>query len=66
MKALKIKEPPTFCNEPVPLNEGDVKERLERELLTSLANSDDVILWIKRSHRYFPHIEKVLKNNSLP
>lgn len=66
MKALKIKEPPTFCNELVPLNEGDVKERLERELLTSLANSDDVILWIKRSHRYFPHIEKVLKNNSLP
>jgi hypothetical protein len=35
-------------------------------LLVSLDNSDDVILWLKRANRYFPHIEKVLKNNSLP
>jgi LysM repeat protein len=66
IKALKINEPLSFCNEPVPLNDGDVRERLERELLVSLSNSDDVILWIKRSHRYFPYIEKVLKNHSLP
>jgi hypothetical protein len=64
--ALKISEPLTFCNEPVPLSDPDVKERLERELLVSLDNSDDVILWLKRANRYFPHIEKVLKNNSLP
>jgi membrane-bound lytic murein transglycosylase D len=66
INALKISEPLTFCNEPVPLGDPDVKERLERELLVSLDNSDDVILWIKRANRYFPHIEKVLKNNSLP
>ena len=66
INALKISEPLTFCNEPVPLSDPDVKERLERELLVSLDNSDDVILWLKRSNRYFPHIEKVLKNNSLP
>ena len=66
INALKISEPLTFCNEPVPLSDPDVKERLERELLLSLHNSDDVILWLKRANRYFPHIEKVLKNNSLP
>jgi LysM repeat protein len=66
MEALKFKEPLAFCNEPVPLNETDVKERLERELLVSLSNSDDVILWLKRANRYFPHIEKVLKDSSLP
>ena len=66
INALKISEPLTFCNEPVPLSDPDVKERLERELLVSLDNSDDVILWLKRANRYFPHIEKVLKNNSLP
>jgi len=66
IQAIKISEPLTFCNEPAPLNEADVKERLERELLVSLDNSDDVILWFKRSNRYFPHIEKVLKDNSLP
>ena len=64
--AIKISEPLTYCNEPVPLIEADVKERLEREMLVSLDNSDDVILWLKRSNRYFPHIEKVLKENSLP
>ena len=66
INALKISEPLTFCNEPVPFSDPDVKERLERELLVSLDNSDDVILWLKRANRYFPHIEKVLKNNSLP
>jgi membrane-bound lytic murein transglycosylase D len=66
IEAIKITDPLTFCGEPVPLNEADVKERLERELLLSLDNSDDVILWLKRANRYFPHIEKVLKNNSLP
>jgi LysM repeat protein len=66
INALKISEPLTFCNEPVLLSDPDIKERLERELLVSLDNSGDVILWLKRSNRYFPHIEKVLKNNSLP
>lgn len=66
IEAIKINEPLTFCNEPVPLSETDIKERLEREMLLSLDNSDDVILWLKRANRYFPHIEKVLKDKSLP
>jgi hypothetical protein len=66
IESVKINEPLTFCNESVPLNETDIKERLERELLISLDNSNEVILWIKRANRYLPHIEKVLKNNSLP
>ena len=66
IQAIKISEPLTFCNEPVPLNEADVKERLERELLVSLDNSGEVILWLKRANRYFPYIEKALKDNALP
>lgn len=66
IEATKINEPLTFCNEPVPLSDADIKERLEREMLLSLDNSDDVILWLKRANRYFPHIEKVLKDKSLP
>lgn len=66
INAIRINEPLSFCGEPVPLDNPDVKERLEKELLVSLDNSDDVILWLKRSNRYFPHIEKVLKDNSLP
>lgn len=64
--ALKIRGPLHFCGEPVPLKEDDVLERLERELLIYLDNADDVILWLKRANRYFPHIEKRLKDNDMP
>ena len=66
LEAIRINEPLNFCNEPVPLGDPDVRERLERELLVSLDNSDDVILWLKRANRYFPEIERVLKANQLP
>jgi membrane-bound lytic murein transglycosylase D len=66
IKAIKINDPLTFCNEPVPLSETDIKERLEREMLLALDNNDDVILWLKRANRFFPYIEKVLKEKSLP
>jgi hypothetical protein len=66
LQALKADKSQTFCGETVPLNEPEVKERLERELLYALDNSDGVILWLKRANRYFSHIEKVLKNNSMP
>ncbi len=66
IEAIKITEPLSFCGEPVPLHDPDVRERLERELLVSLDNSDDIILWLKRANRYFPHIEKALKAQSMP
>jgi len=66
IEAIRIAEPLSFCNEQVPLKDDAVKERFERELLISLDNGDDIILWLKRANRYFPHIEKVLKNYSMP
>ncbi|MRR15108.1 MAG: LysM peptidoglycan-binding domain-containing protein [Deltaproteobacteria bacterium] len=66
LEAIRINEPLSFCNEPVPLADPDVRERLERELLVSLDNSDDIILWLKRANRYFPEIERVLAANQLP
>ncbi len=66
IESIKIDKPPVFCGEAVPWNEAEIKERLERELLYALDSNDNVILWLKRAHRYFPHIEAVLKKNSLP
>jgi len=66
LEAIRIAEPLTFCGELVPLADPDVRERLERELLVSLDNSDDIILWLKRANRYFPEIERVLKANFMP
>ncbi len=55
-----------FCQEPVPFDNPQVKERFEKEMLLILWNRPQVILWIKRSGRYLPIIEKMLKNNGVP
>ncbi|MBW2095723.1 MAG: transglycosylase SLT domain-containing protein, partial [Deltaproteobacteria bacterium] len=63
---LRIVSPLKFCNEQVPLENQDVRERLEKELLLTLWDRPQVILWLKRSHRYLPAIEKMLKENHMP
>ena len=37
-----------FCGEPVPLHEQGVRERLEKELLLSVWDRPQVIIWLKR------------------
>jgi membrane-bound lytic murein transglycosylase D len=66
MEALKTEKSLSFCGEPVPITEPEIRERMERELLYALDNNDSIILWLKRAHRYFAHIESSLKNNYMP
>lgn len=63
---IRIDGPLSFCNEPIPLDRPDVRERLEKELLISLWDRPQAILWLKRSTRYFPVIESILASNGLP
>lgn len=55
-----------FCGEPVPSGNHDVRERYEKELLLTLADPAQVILWLKRSRRYLPPIEKMVREAGLP
>jgi soluble lytic murein transglycosylase-like protein len=55
-----------FAGEAVPLDQWDVRERLEREVLLSLQERGQVILWLKRAARYFPYIEEALRRAGLP
>ena len=66
ISSLKIDANLTFCMERVPLEIRDVRERLEKDLMLSLWDRPQVILWLKRSHRYLPHIEQTLKEGGLP
>ena len=66
LTSIKLGTVPEFCGEKVPMGEQQVKERLEKELLLSLWNRPQVILWLKRSKRYLPHIEEVLRNEGMP
>ncbi|MBI4777115.1 MAG: transglycosylase SLT domain-containing protein [Deltaproteobacteria bacterium] len=55
-----------LCGEPVPLSNPDVWERLDREFLVAVYDHAQVFLWLRRSSRFFPLIEKELRARSLP
>jgi len=63
---VRISGPLDFCGEVVELESQDVRERLEKELLLTLWDRPQVALWIKRSSRYLPIIEKMLKEHDMP
>lgn len=66
MTAIRITQPIDFCGETVDLDSQEVRERLEKELLLTIWDRPQVILWIKRSSRYLPIIEKMLSENGMP
>ena len=66
MTAIRITQPIEFCGETVDLDSQEVRERLEKELLLTIWDRPQVILWIKRSARYLPIIEKMLSENGMP
>ena len=66
LNSIKLDTVPDFCGEEVPTVKQEVKERLEKELLLSLWNRPQVILWLKRSKRYLPPIEELLKDAGMP
>lgn len=55
-----------FCDEPVPLHDLDVKERFDKELLVNTYYQSQTVLFIKRANRYFPTIERILKEENVP
>ena len=55
-----------FAGEKTPLENFDVLESLDRELLINTYWQSHTLLLIKRSNRYFPVIEKILKKNGIP
>jgi membrane-bound lytic murein transglycosylase D len=56
----------SFAGEMIPSDRFDIKERIERELITNTYWHSFTILAIKRSARYFPVIEPILKENGIP
>ena len=66
VSSLRIDTPIKFCGEEVPIKNQEVRERLEKECLLSLWDRPQVILWLKRSTRYLPYIEKILEQNGMP
>ena len=64
--SVRIEGKVEFCGEPVPVAEQEVRERYEKELLLTLWDRAQVILWLKRSRRYFPYIDETLRKQGMP
>jgi hypothetical protein len=66
VQAVEIPEQVTFAGEPMPMDLFDVREALDRELLSNTYFHSQTIRLIKLANRYFPQIEPVLKANLVP
>jgi hypothetical protein len=66
IKALKIPENLSFAGEKVQLNKTDIRERIDRELLVNTYWQSNALLWFKRTNKYFPVIEPILKEKGVP
>ena len=55
-----------FCGEEVPINIYYVREGLEKELIIHCYQHSRTIQTFKRSTRFFPEIEKILKEEGVP
>ena len=62
----KLPKEVTICGERIPLEDRKVWENLNQEFIAALGNEAQIILWMKRVRRYFPTIERRLRELSLP
>jgi hypothetical protein len=66
LTAYKLPKKVSLCGELFPLEDRNIWENLDREFLLALSNEAQILLWMKRARRYFPLIEKRLKEMGLP
>lgn len=64
--SLNIPQSLSLAGEAVPLQMVDVREKLDRELLVNTYWQSNTLLYIKRSKKWFPVIEPILKEEGLP
>ena len=66
LPTYKLPKEAFLCGERIPMENKNVWENLDREFLLTLSNEVQVLLWMKRARRYFPHIENRLRDLGLP
>ena len=64
--ALHVPDEVVFAGERMQLKEADLRERMDKELLVNTYWQSNTILMIKRAHKFFPQIEKILKEEGVP
>lgn len=62
----ELKKAYNFAGEPLPMDNFDVRERLKRELIVNSYYHSGTSQNLAKSVRFFPEIERILKEESLP
>ncbi len=66
ISAIDIPDDLNFAGEPVPQEDPEIMERIERDFLVNTYWQSNALLLMKRAHKYFPVIEPILAKNGVP
>ena len=66
IRSINLDKDFSFCGETFPMDNFDVRQRLDAELLRNVYYHSQTILAIKRAHAIFPIIEPILKEEGVP
>ena len=66
ISAIDIPGDLNFAGEPVPQDDPEIMERVDREFLVNTYWQSNALLLMKRAHKYFPVIEPILAKNGVP
>ncbi len=66
LSTIKLPSQLDFCGEIIPLGIPEVRERAEREFFVLLQQPGQIILYLKRSARYFEMFERIFKDENVP
>ncbi|HLP10973.1 MAG TPA: lytic transglycosylase domain-containing protein [Flavobacteriales bacterium] len=64
--SLALPDSVNFAGEKVPVEDIEVRERLDRELVINTYWHSQTLFFIKKANRWFPLMEKILKEEGVP
>ncbi len=64
--AVPLPEEMSFAGEKVPMYDFEVRERIDREILVNTYYQSQTLIFFKKANRWFPVIEKILKEQGIP
>ncbi len=62
----KIPDSLSFCGNSFPMKRQDIQEQFDLEFIKNTYWHSNMILMLKRAHRYFPIIEPILQKEGIP
>jgi len=66
VKGVDLDKRYVFCEELLPMDNFDVRERLDRELMVNTYWHSNTILALKSTLRYFPAMDRILREEGVP